>query len=159
MSDPARQSFTVTRHAYDPRADYGRRTVHLSLTQVSIERVLDGVKMRIAVPVAAYGGLRIRVQAPRGRSVLTLVHEDPDLNVQLASGDSREIAIAAKAWASVLEKPLAVESGITMKAPKSRDLKRPQPSRRSSFARRRKVGCPVRLSHVFRGESEIIART
>lgn len=158
MTDPARQSFTVTRHAYDPRADFKRRTVYLSLTQVSIERVMAGIKMRIAVPVAAYGGLRIRVQAPRGQSVLTLVHADPDLNVQLAIGDAREITVAAKAWASVLEKPLNVEAGITMKAPQSRAIRRPKPSRRSNFARRRKAGQPGLLAHVFRGEHEIIAR-
>ena len=158
MSDPARQSFTVTRHAYDPRADTKLRTVHMSMTQVSIERVMDGIKMRIAVPVAAYDTLRVRVQAPRGSATLTLSHDDPDLNVELASGEATEIAIAAKAWAAVLEKNLVIEAGVSMQAPEPRVLKRPKPSRRSSFSRRRKTSLQDRLRTSFKGEREIIAR-
>jgi hypothetical protein len=158
MSDPARQSFTVTRHAYDPRADTRRRTVHMSMTQVSIERVMDGIKMRIAVPVAAYGSLRVRVQAPRGVATLTLAHEDPDLNVELASGEATEIAIAAKAWAAVLEKNLVVEAGVEMQPSEPHGLKRPKPSRRSGFSKRRAEGLQHRMTTSFKGEREIIAR-
>ncbi|MGD0633713.1 MAG: hypothetical protein ABSA13_05490 [Beijerinckiaceae bacterium] len=158
MSDLARQSFTVTRHAYDPRADSRLRTVHMSMTQVSIERVMDGIKMRIAVPVAAYDALRVRVHAPRGVATLTLSHDDPDLNVELASGEATEIAIAAKAWAAVLEKTLVIEAGVLMRPPEPRSLKRPKPSRRSSFSKRRKPGLLGLLGTSFKGEREIIAR-
>ncbi len=45
MTHAAETFFTVTRHAFDPRADFRQRTVRMNMTQVSIERVLDGIKM------------------------------------------------------------------------------------------------------------------
>ena len=159
MSDLARQSFTVTRHAYDARADHHRRTVHMSMTQVSIERIVDGIKMCIAVPVATYRAVTIRVSAPSGAATVTLSHGDRDLDVVLADGDATEATIAAKAWAAVLEKAIVVEAGVIMLAPKTRRAHAPKPTRRSSFSRRRKPGHLAHLKTSFAGEREIIART
>jgi hypothetical protein len=153
MTDLARQSFTVTRHAFDARADYGRRTIHMSMTQVSIERIVDGIKMCIAVPVANYEQVSIRVRAPSGSATLTLCHgSDRDLDVVLATGDGREVTIAAKAWAAVLEKPIVVEAGVVILPSQPRTAAKPvRPIRRT--------GNPARMQTSFAGEREIIART
>ncbi len=152
------QSFTVTRDAYDERADFKRRTVHMSMTQVSIERVMRGIKMSIAVPVATYASVIIRVQAPNGSATARLAHRDGDFDVVLASGEARDVTIAAKAWAAVLEKAIVVEAGVVMMAPTPRGAKRPVVSTRSRFARNRKLGDRRLLKSSFAGEHEIIAR-
>ncbi|WP_158809204.1 hypothetical protein [Beijerinckia sp. L45] len=152
MTDLARQSFTVTRHAFDARADHRRRTIHMSMTQVSIERIVDGIKMCIAVPVANYAAVTIRVRAPSGSATLTLSHgSDSDLDVVLASGDGKEVTIAAKAWAAVLDKPVVVEAGVVILPA--------QPRTAATPARLvRKCGNPARMARRFAGEDEIIAR-
>ena len=158
MSDLARQSFTVTRHAYDARADQRRRTIHMSMTHVSIERVVGGVKMTVAVPVGSYRAVVIRARAPSGSSTVTLSHRDRDLDVVLAVGEAAEAAIVAKAWAAVLEKTIVVEAGVTIRPVQAHRKQAAKPSRRSSFSRRRKPGLPARMMRIFSGESEIIAR-
>ena len=152
MTDLARQSFTVTRHAFDARADHRRRTIHMSMTQVSIERIVDGIKMCIAVPVATYQAVTIRVRAPSGSATLTLSHgSDRDLDVVLAAGDGKEITIAAKAWAAVLDKSIVVEAGVAILPTQPRTAV--QPARRI-----RKAGNPARMMTSFAGDCEIIAR-
>lgn len=154
MTDLARQFFTVTRHAYDSRADRRCRTVHMSMTQVTIERVFDGIKMSVAVPVAAYQALTIRIQSPSGTAVLTLSHgSDSDLDIFLASGEAKEVTIAAKAWGAVLEKPILVQSGAAMLPPQ------PRSSPTLKVPRRRASGDVQRMKTRFAGEREIIART
>ena len=152
MTDLARQSFTVTRHAFDARADQRRRTIHMSMTQVSIERIVDGIKMCIAVPVTNYAAVTIRVRAPSGTATLTLSHGgDRDLDVVLASGDGKEVTIAAKAWAAVLDKPIVVEAGVVILPAQPRTAVKPvRPIRR--------IGNPARMQTSFAGEHEIIAR-
>jgi hypothetical protein len=159
MSDPARQAFLVTRDAFDTRADQHNRTIHMSMTQVSIERVVQGIKMRIGVPIATYRALRIRVQAPRGVATLTLSHADSELDVVLASGEATEVTIAARAWAAVLEKTIVVEAGATMLPAIPRRAAPPIATRDASLARRRGAGDPARMATRFGGEREIIARS
>ena len=77
--DTALQSFSVTRHAADPRADGGCRLIRIGASAVTIERALEGVRMRVGVPIAAYRGLFIAVQAPNGRATLSLRHDDGEL--------------------------------------------------------------------------------
>ena len=164
MSQPAfdttLESFSVSRHAADPRADGGCRLVRIGATAVTIERSLEGVRMRVGVPVAAYRGLFIAVQAPSGRATLSLRHDDGELDVVLGSGEAEEVARSARAWSRVLGKAVEVEQAcVTMRDPCARGRKRIKPSmRRSAFSRRRKPGVAARTQTSFATEHEIIAR-
>lgn len=160
MNQNALKTFSVTRHGVDPRADDARRIVHINATHVSIERVLQGVRMRIGVPVGAYRALVIAINAPNGNATLTLRHDDHELDVMLASGEAIEIAQKAKAWNAVLGTAIVIEEAcVAMLKTIARRTKRAAPSRRSRFARRRAMGSAVRLATSFAGEREIIART
>lgn len=159
MTQSALETFSVTRHAVDPRADGARRLVHISRTSVIIERTLDGVRMRVAVPVAAYRDLVLAVRLASAQAALRLCHEDPDLDVVLAAGEGIEVARRAKAWGEALGKAVRIEEAcVKIGVAISRRKKRAQPTRRSSFSRRRKIGRGERLATVFAGEREIVAR-
>ncbi len=156
--DALRDSFSVTRHAADPRADGGCRLVRIGVTAVTIERSLEGVRMRVGVPVAAYRGLFIAVRAPNGHATLSLRHEDGELDVVLGSGEAEEVARSARAWSRMLGKAVEVEeASITMRGAHARARKRMKTSRRSAFSRRRKPGVAERAQASF-AEHEIIAR-
>lgn len=159
MSQSALDTFSVTRHAVDSRADGATRVVHVNAKHVVIERVLRGVRMRVGVPVTAYRGLVLAVRQPTGTATLTLRHDDSDLDVTLGSGEAIDLARKARAWSHVLGQPVAIEEAcVTMRPAIARRTKRPAPSRRSRFSRRRKVGAADRLGTSFVGEHEIIAR-
>ncbi len=157
--DTALASFSVTRHAADPRADGGSRLVRVGATAVTIERSLEGVRMRVGVPVAAYRGLFIAVQAPGGRATLSLRHDDGELDVVLGTGEPEEVARSARAWSHVLGKTVEVEEAcVAMRGAYARGRKRMKPARRSAFGRRRKTGVAARAQRSFAAEHEIIAR-
>lgn len=158
MTHAALDAFSITRHAADPRADGARRTVRISATAVTIERVLDGVRMRVGVPVAGYRGLYVAVQAPHGRAVLSLRHDDHELDVVLGSGSAADVARAARDWSRVLGLPVAVEdAAVRVGRAHVRDRKRTRVSRRSRFARRRQTGSIALVARSFASEHEIIA--
>jgi hypothetical protein len=70
------------------------------------------------------------------------------------------LARKARAWAHLLDQPVSIEEAcITMRPTLPRRVKRAKPSRRSRFARRRKVGVAARMGRSFPHEDEIIART
>ena len=155
----ALETFSVTRHAVDPRADGAARTVHVSAERVTIERTLKGVRMKLGVPVSAYRGLVLEVRQPTGHATLTLHHEDRELDVTLASGEAIALARKARAWSHVLGQPVSIEEAcVAMGDPTARRLAPIKPGRRSCFARRRKPGVGSRLATTFAGEHEIIAR-
>lgn len=157
--DPALEHFCVTRHAADARADGARRLIRVSATTVTIERSFEGVRMRVGIPMAAYRGLFIAVQAPNGRATLSLRHDDGELDVVLGSGEAEEVARSARAWSHVLGKAVAVEEAcVAIRGAHARRCKRLKPARRSSFSRRRKLGSPALARTHFTGEHEIIAR-
>ena len=155
-------TFQVIRRGADPRADNAQRIVRVGATLITIERVVDGVRMRIGVPVAAYRHLALAVRLPAGRAALVLRHDDTDLDVTLATGEAMAMAMAAKDWAAVLDRPIAVEQAcVTTRTAIARRRKRGKAlhaTRRSSFARRRGVGRSERLATSFAHEHEIIAR-
>ena len=133
----AAETFSVTRHAVDPRADGAARTVHVSADRVTIERTLKGVRMKLGVPVSAYRGLVLAVRQPTGQATLTLHHEDRDLDVTLASGEAILLARKARAWSHVLGQPVRVEEAcIAMDTPTARRLAPLKPGRRSVRSRR-----------------------
>ena len=160
MSQSAIDTFSITRHAIDPRADGGRRTVHVSATIVSIDRTVGGVRMRVGVPMTAYRDLVICVRASSERATLKLRHDDSELNVEIGSGAALEVAKSARAWSTVIGKAIVIEDAcVIVGRPYVRQRKRTKPSRRSSFARRRAHGALARMETSFAGEREIIART
>lgn len=155
----ASEPFTLSRQAVDPRADGARRLVHVSNTSVLIERVVDGVRMRVGVPVAAYRELVLAVRLASGQATLRLAHDDAELEVVLASGEGVEVARRGRALAEMMGKPIRLEeAGVMVRAAIARRRAPAQPGRRSKFARRRKAGIAARLETSFSGEREIIAR-
>jgi hypothetical protein len=160
MTQAALERFTATHHAIDPRADGAKRIVHVSATQVTIERTLQGVRMRVGVPIAAYRDLAIAVRLPAGNATLSLRHDDSELDVVLASGEAMALAAVAKDWSKMLDKPIAVEKAyVAMHEAIGRRTKRFESPRRSKFSRRRKTGLVARMDQSFAHEDEIIART
>ena len=159
MSQNALDTFSVTRHAADPRADDARRVVHVSATSVTIERVVQGMRMRVGVPVSAYKELVLGVRQPTGHATLMLRHHDKELDVTLGSGEAIGLARKAKAWSHLLGLSVVVEEAcVAMRPSIARRRRRGKPSRRSTFARRRAPGVLGRLDRTFAGEDEIIAR-
>lgn len=160
MTQIALDDFSITRSARDPRSDGATRTVHLNRSSATIDRTVAGVRMRVGVPVSSYLRLVISVQSPLGRATLTLRHTDAELDVVIGTGEALDVARSARAWSSVLHKPVEVEeAGVRLGTAFARQRKRAKPSRRPQFARRRKPGMLDRLQTRFAGEREIIART
>jgi hypothetical protein len=160
MNQTAIDEFSVTRRVSDPRADGGARVVHLGAKQIVIERTVRGVRMAVAVPVAAYVALVVSVRLQDGKATLTLRHEDRDLDVPLGSGEALAIAREAKAWGALFNLAVDLEqAGVPIYTAFPRELGRVKRSRRSAFAKRRKVGVLSRLAVSFGNEHEIIART
>ena len=93
----------------DLRADGATRTVHVTASGVTIERSIEGVRMRVGVPIAAYRGLVLAVREASETATLTLRHADQDLDVALGSGDALDVARAAKDWADLLGQPIEIQ--------------------------------------------------
>jgi hypothetical protein len=154
----------------DNRADEGRRHVRLTRENVLISRRFGGIAMMIAVPVPAYRGVALDVQALSGGGAsyrLALAHDDPDLDVVLAETlDGGAVAADWRYWANYFDLPrLSAENG------EMRALDAPRPPggttarrrgavsvrmRRPRFLARRQGGDAARLAAVFSGEREII---
>jgi hypothetical protein len=150
----------------DPRADEGRRMVRLTRGGIVISRRLAGIAMIISVPVAAYRGVALAVEASSEGGTayrLSLNHRDPDLDIVLAeTKDSGNAAADWKYWASVLSLPrLYTENGELQSADRLQRksaLRRPRNTsvakRRPRFLARRKPG--LLKTNVFAGEREIV---
>ena len=160
MSQLSIETFSVTRHAVDPRADGAARTIRVSATRVTIERSLKGVRMKLGMPVSAYRGLVLAVRQPTGQATLTLSHEDCELDVTLGDGEAIALARKARAWSHLLGQPVRIEDAcIAIGTPVARRPAPLKPGRRSRFARRRKPGDQGKLATSFAGAREIIARS
>jgi hypothetical protein len=157
----------------DRRADGGKRKVKVTRESVVIQRRYAGVAMVIGVPVSAYRGVALVVEAAvdGGTSYrLSLAHADPDLDIVLAeTRDSGAVAVDWKYWASFLDLPrLAGEGGnlapleLALGAVTSKgalDRRRGAASvtaRRPRFLTRRKQGETARMDAVFADEREIV---
>jgi Family of unknown function (DUF6101) len=96
----------------DAAADQGFRIVDLHREQVVLRRALSGMPMAVNVPVAAYRGIAIRLDAtteipPMVR--VTLEHADPALSLPLfASADNDDIVAEWRIWGRVLGLPLLI---------------------------------------------------
>ena len=158
----------------DATADEGLRIVDLHRECVVLRRALSGMRMAVNLPVAAYRGVAIRLDATSETPpfvAVTLEHNDTDLSLPLfASTDTDEIVAEWQIWGRVLGLPLLItETDGTIREAFARIgcLRIASPTwrrrRRSAIARRR----PSRLSRrqvgradttfVHRGEREITA--
>lgn len=160
----------------DRRADGHARSVSLSREMVRIDRTVAGVAMRVAVPVRAYRGVALTLDADASGALayrLHLVHADRDLSIALEEApDDRDIVADWRLWSRFFRLPALVErrSGAMEQAdPALGDLLlgtgapdrrvKGDGKRRSRFLRRRKVGCAAGPATVHGDEREIIART
>jgi hypothetical protein len=142
--------------APDRRSDNGRRLIAVTRHYVLIERHVGGVKMRIAVPIAAFRGVAL---TPRHRGsgcehVVSLAHRDLDLCVELeAANDGAAMALRQQHWAGYL-------NSCVLAADTARPTRRRRGSavakRRSRFLGRRKPGDSRRTATVFDNGREII---
>jgi len=159
----------------DAAADEGLRVVDLYRERVILRRALSGMRMAVNLPVAAYRGVAIRLDATTETPpfvAVTLEHADAALSLPLfASTDTDDIVAEWQIWGRVLGLPLLIgDADGAMREAFARlgQLRIAAPTwrrrRRSAIARRR----PSRLlrrpagrtdiaSVIHRGEREIIA--
>jgi Family of unknown function (DUF6101) len=168
-------SLPVRFTAADGAADEGLRIVDLHRERVVLRRAHAGMRMAVNLPVAAYRGVAIRLDATTETPpfvAVTLEHADAALSLPLfCSTDNDDIVAEWQLWGRVLGLPLLVAEvdgtvrevfarmgRLLIAAPTWRRR------RRSAVARRR----PSRLLHrragvlpavmiVHRGEREISA--
>lgn len=155
----------------DPRADGGQRDVTLTARQVTIGRRLHGVRMKIRVPVSAYLGIAMALEATLGGRFcykVALRHQDGDLDVLLVETfDEAEAMQMWSAWAQHLGTAMIVEredgalerfadapSGVN--GFERRRGASPTSRSRGRFARRRSPGSAREVGVSYRGEREII---
>lgn len=174
QATPAGAGFTP---AADRRADGHHRMVSLSRDTVRIDRRIDGIAMRVAVPVSAYRGVALSLIADGAGALhyqLHLLHRDQDLSVILdCAGDDADILADWRLWSRFFRLPALVErraglveqadltlggllvgpAGPSRRAPRFRSKRRP------SFLARRKAGNDRLSALCHLGEREIIARS
>jgi Family of unknown function (DUF6101) len=159
----------------DEAADEGLCIVDLHRERVVLRRALSGMRMAVNLPVAAYRGVAIRLDATTETppfAAVTLEHADAALSLPLfASTDTDDIVAEWQTWGRVLGLPLLIgDADGTIREAFARmgQLRIAAPTwrrrRRSTIARRR----PSRLlrrplgragfaSVIHRGEREISA--
>lgn len=167
-------AFPIVIEASDPRADGAKRRVEMLPGEITIEREIAGVRMRIVLPTTLYDGVALEARATGcGGAVLRirLAHEDPDFDVVLFEArDDCDVTAEWQYWADVFGLPLlVVEHDGTYTQPFARlgllEVGPPRHRRRpADFARRRPrfltrrlVGHVVERPVVHVGR-EIIAR-
>ncbi len=159
----------------DNTADEGLRVVDLHRERVVLRRARSGMRMAVNLPVAAYRGVAIRLDATSETPpfvAVTLEHPDADLSLPLfASTDTDDIVAEWQIWGRVLGLPLLIaETDGTIREAFARlGHLRIAPAtwrrrRRSAIARRRpsrllrrQIGRTDRKTFVYRGEREITA--
>ena len=166
----------ATMAASDHRADDRQRLVSLSRDCIRIDRRLQGIAMRVAVPVRDYRGVSLSLATTDGDALryrLDLVHRDADLSVMLdCAGDDIDILADWRLWSRFFRLPALVEreAGVVQeadlslggmllgKAGPSRRPPRFRSKRRPAFLGRRKTGEPRSAAVTHAGECEMIAR-
>ena len=96
----------------DAAADQGLRIVDLHRERVVLRRALSGMRMAVNLPVAAYRGVAIRLDATTETPPMvrvTLEHADAALSLPLfASADNDDIVAQWQIWGRVLGLPLLI---------------------------------------------------
>ena len=163
--------------ARDKAADEHVRYVELTRERVVVRRAVRGIKMAVNLPVTAYLGVALRMQAPEGESAgavsIVLEHRDHALSLPLFSAnDGTDIVAEWQSWARVLGMPLLVAEAdgrlreafdrigaLRVASPTWRRRRRSAiGKRRPSILMRRKPGRSIEGAAVHRDEREIIAR-
>jgi hypothetical protein len=159
--------------AADELADGRARVIEIDREQVLLHRSVNGVRMRLRIPMEVFRGVAVRVLDWNDSEVaITLEHPDPALTVALHRAEGIEDSAAEwQSWGRVLGLPLLIEDvDGTLRSPVEmigalmtgevalrRRRKTPLRKRRPYFlARRRGFGLGI-ASAVHRGEREIIA--
>ncbi len=144
-------------HAQDVRADGGVRQIELHRERVVLRRAIKGMRMAVNVRVSDFIGIALR--GIDDVQMLVLVHRDPSLAIPLGvSSDADEIATAWQTWSDILHLPQLTEDEPREPAPRRRRHNAIR-ARRPRFLVRRRIGGPLDIGHVHRGEREIIARS
>ena len=163
--------------ANDAVADERVRHVELHRERVILRRAVQGMRVALNVPVAAFLGIAVRL-VPAGaepaHAAVVLEHRDPALSIELfAAPDSDDVMAEWRLWGRVLGLPLLVTDsdgalsdpfprigGVRFKAPTARRRRRsPLAKRRPKFLMRRRPGATRPAPLLHQGEHEIIART
>jgi len=161
--------------ASDAVADGRVREVELHRERVVVRRCLNGMRMALNLPVAAFAGVALRLtrEGASAAVAVVLAHKDPGLMLPLfVSAEPDEAFAEWRIWGQVLGLPLLVtEPDGSLRNPFARmggvRLERPRPRRRRrsalkrrrpSILMRRMPGKLTALAPVHRGEREIIAR-
>jgi hypothetical protein len=161
----------------DAAADGRVRQIELFRERLVIRRSVAGMHMALNMPVSAYAGVAIRLNAGEGGEPPTvsvvLEHKDPGLALTLFVSTEADDAFAEwQSWSRVLGVPqLVADDDGRWREPFARlgavRIARPRPRRRRhsslrrrrpSMALRRKGGKLTTNTAVYRGEREIIAR-
>jgi hypothetical protein len=154
--------------APDSRADGGVRQVFLDQRCIRIERVVAGVKMRVAVPVESYRGVVLTCEDAGEQRLyrVALAHRDAEFAVMLHEGaDWTDILSIWQRWARFFGQP-AIFNEEAAPSEKRQHAVLPARQRRRSatlakrrpriLSRRRqgRVGPPVNL---LKGARELIS--
>ncbi len=161
--------------APDRRADGHARSVSLSRDTVRIDRTVRGIAMRVAVPVSAYEGVALTLDADAHGALayrLQLIHADRDLSVALEEApDDHDIVADWRLWSRFFRLPALVERqpgaieqaepalGALLLGRATPDRRVKRSKRRPRFLQRRKMGRLGETPEVHAGEREIIARS
>lgn len=170
--DPHR--LPVRYKATDERADNRSRIVEIDHDKVLLRRSVNGIEMRLRIPLEAFSGVAVRVLDWESADVvaITLEHPDPALTIALYRARGFEDSAAEwQSWGRVLGLPLLIEDidgtlrrpvemiGALMRGKMTvrRRRKTPLRKRRPYFSARRR-GFGSSIAHaVHREEREIIA--
>jgi hypothetical protein len=164
--------------ANDAAADGRVRDVELHRERVVLRRSLDGMRMALNMPVAAFDGISLQLLPGDGGGddtlAVVLEHRDPCLTLPLFLTPHADEALAEwRAWSQLLGLPLllagenAGASNVCLGQIGPMRIERPRPRRRRRSALknrrplillRRSRGKITRATPVHRGEREIIAR-
>jgi len=163
--------------ANDAAADERVRHVELYRERVVVRRSLAGMRMALNMPVSAFTGVAIRLNAGLGEEPATisvvLEHKDPSLALPLfVSAEADDAQAQWRTWANVLGLPMLVAEadgelrepfarmgGVRIECVKMRRRRRYAiKRRRPTIQFRRKAGKLTDATPVHRGEREIIAR-
>jgi Family of unknown function (DUF6101) len=168
--------FRLPPEGQDGRADGHVRSVSLTRDMVRIDRSVQGIAMRVAVPVRAYRGVALSLQPGFDGTVsykLQLVHDDRDLSVALDEAeDDRDILADWQLWTRFFRLPALVERraglieaadpalGPVLLGQGSAARRQPRSAlkHRPRFLRRRKAGVVNESAPIHAGERELIAR-
>jgi hypothetical protein len=168
-------AFPLSFAAADNRADDGLRQVAILAETIRFDRLVAGVAMRIAIPLALYRGVALELHTQSEpdtfRLSLTLVHEDRELDVLLFEAvDDDDITAEWQYWAQrfglpllvvghdgVMTEPFSRLGALFTGKPSPRRLPASLANRRPRFLTRRRTGKLPAEPRIHR-EREIIAR-